>query len=105
MWKIDSGSQSGVTSAQYQRVVLWPVAALGNKTMLLKNTDASASLIYRLWAYTGTEIGIEVAAETTLPAGGTACFHLRQQWARLALEVKHGSGPAAWQVEYQGQGA
>ncbi len=105
MWKIDSGSGSGITTPEYQRAVSWPVAQLGPKTMLLKNTDASASLLYRLRAFSGSLLGIEIAPETMLAAGDTACFHLSRQWARLELDVKHGSGAAAWQVEYQGQGA
>jgi hypothetical protein len=105
MWKIDSGSGSGVTGVGYQPALTWPAAQLGHKTIVLKNKDASASLFYRLLAYSGRELGIEVTPETALAAGGTACFHLQQQWARLVLEVKHGSGAAAWQVEYQGQGA
>ena len=105
MWKIDTGSESGVTTAAWEQVVLWPVAELGHKTLLLKNTHAAASLAYRFWAFTGMNVGIEVAPETLLEAGAVAEFHCREQWARLVLEVKNGSGAATWQAEYQGQGA
>ena len=105
MWKVDTGSESGVTTAAWQQVVLWPVAELAAKTLLFKNTHASASLYYRFCAFTGANIGVEVAPETLLEAGAVAEFHCRAQWARLVLEVKNGSGAATWLAEYQGQGA
>jgi hypothetical protein len=51
MWKVDKGSFTGVTSANYTNVLDWKTAELGEKTILLKNTDAGQSLKYKLRGY------------------------------------------------------
>ncbi len=106
MWKIDGGQAAGATSPAYLAALDWKVQDLGAKTILLKNTDASNSLSDRLAGYAGSD-GIDhgLVAETSLLAGETAEFHYDRQWDRLTLQVKNGSGAAAYSVDYQGQGA
>ena len=106
MWKIDKGSLSGTTTADYATALDWQVSELAPKTMLLKNTHASLSLKYKLLGY-ATENGLakELVSETTLLAGEVAEFHYDRQWHRLVLQVIDGSGHATYQLDYEGQGA
>ena len=106
MWKIDGSSKTGTTAAAYGDALDWPVAELGQKTILLKNTGGTYSLKYRLLGYVaeGGAAGEVVAEETLLP-GDTAEFHYAAQWQRLVLQVADGTGHAAYRVDYQGQGA
>lgn len=106
MWKIDSGSLSGSTTGAYAPALGWNTAELGNKTILLKNSNGGASLKYRLLGYAAKDgLGKELTAEATLAAGETAEFHLTHQWERLELLVMNGSGVSTYQVDYEGQGA
>ncbi len=106
MWKIDKGSDTGTTISSYASALDWNTAELSAKTILLKNTHASASLKYRLHGYV-VDGGIEkeLVAETILQPGETAEFHYDRQWDRLVLQVANGSGTATFQVDYEGQGA
>ena len=106
MWKVDKSSLTGVTTANYKNVMDWKTAELGKKTILLKNTDASQSLKYKLLAY-AVEGGIvkELAAETMLAPGELAEFHYNRQWDKLELMTASGSGAGSYQIDYEGQGA
>jgi hypothetical protein len=106
MWKIDSGTNSGVTSSSYTAALDWKAAEMGPKTILLKNTHASLSLKYRLvGCVVAGGIEKELVPETTLEAGETAEFHYSGQWDRLVLQVANGSGAASYRVDWEGQGA
>jgi len=106
MWKVDQGSQSGITTASYSTALSWQTAELSAKTILLKNTHASLSLKYRLsGCVNGGGITKELVAETTLETGEIAEFHYHRQWDNLTLAVKNGSGVSAYQIDYEGQGA
>jgi hypothetical protein len=106
LWKIDKGSYTGTTASSYASALDWDTAELGAKTILLKNTHVSASLKYRLHGY-AVDGGIEkeLVAETVLQPGETAEFHYDRQWEKLILQVLNGSGTAAYEVDYEGQGA
>ena len=106
MWKIDKGSLTGTTTAAYASALDWSVEEMREKTIVLKNTHASASLKYKLLVYAAAAgIVDEEVTETTLAAGETAKIQLTRQWARLVLQVIDGSGHATYQVDYIGQGA
>ncbi len=106
MWKVDQGSLSGATAAGYAAALDWTTAELRPKTILLKNTHASASLRYRLSGYAAADgIERELVPETTLDAGVVAEFRYERQWHKLVLQVKNGSGAATYRVDYEGQGA
>ena len=106
MWKIDKGSKTGTATESYADALDWKVAELGQKTILLKNTHASASLKYKLLGYVAEgDIAKELVAEVTLSAGEVAEFHYDRQWQRLVLQVVDGSGHASYQLDYEGQGA
>jgi 5,10-methenyltetrahydromethanopterin hydrogenase len=106
MWKVDKGSLTGTTTAIYTNALDWGVEEMREKTIILKNTHATASLKYKLLVYAAaTGIAGEEIAETTLGAGETAKIQLTKQWARLVLQVIDGSGHATYQVDYIGQGA
>lgn len=106
MWKTDGGSLAGTTTASYASALDWKTGELGQKTILLRNTDGSSSLKYKLLGYVrGGAIGKELVAETTLEAGETAELHYGRHWGRLLLQVINGSGVATYAVEYEGQGA
>jgi len=106
MWKVDSGSSTGTTTASYVSALAWGTEELSKKTILLKNTDGANSLKYKLLGY-AKEGGFskELVAETTLLAGEIAEFHYDRQWHQLLLQVIDGSGHATYQVDYEGQGA
>lgn len=106
MWKVDKGSQAGVTMASYASALDWKVAELSEKTILLKNTHVSLSLKYKLSGY-AVKGGInkELVRETSLGPGEMAEFHYGRQWDRLVLQVTNGSGTASYQLDYEGQGA
>lgn len=73
MWKVDKGSLIGVTTAAYSSALDWSVEEIREKTIVLKNTHASASLKYKLLAYAALGgIAGEEVAETTLAAGEIA---------------------------------
>ncbi len=105
MWKIDKGSLAGTTTGSYADALDWSVSELGQKTILLKNTHASASLKYKL-SGCASDGGLakELVPETILLAGEVAEFHYDRQWHRLLLQVADGSGHASYQVDYEGQG-
>jgi hypothetical protein len=106
MWKVDKGSSTGVTSANYTNVLDWKTAELGEKTILLKNIDAGQSLKYKLRGYAVEGGNVkELAAETILAPGEIAEFHYSRQWDKLELMAASGSGAASYQVDYEGQGA
>ena len=106
MWKVDKGSLTGVTSANYTSILDWKTAELGEKTILLKNTDISQSLKYRLLGYAVEGGNVkELAAETILAPGELAEFHYNRQWDKLELMVVNNSGAASYQADYEGQGA
>lgn len=106
MWKVDNGTLTGATTASYASALDWRARELGAKTMLLKNTDASLSLKYKLLGYASDDgIAKELVSETTLLAGELAEFHYDRQWHRLVLQVKDGSGHATFTIDYEGQGA
>lgn len=106
MWKIDEGTKPGTTTGSYVSALDWPVAELGAKTVLLKNTHGSLSLKYKLlfYAVAGGDAK-ELVAEATLLTGEVAEFHYDRQWARLVVQVINGSGAAPYQLDYEGQGA
>jgi hypothetical protein len=106
LWKIDKGSDTGTTTSSYASALDWNTAELSGKTILLKNTHASASLKYRLLGC-AVDGGIEkeLVAETVLQSGETAEFHYDRQWDRLVLQVANSSGTATYEVDYEGQGA
>ena len=106
MWKVDKGSLAGVTTANYTSVLDWKTAELGNKTILLKNTDINQSLKYILLGY-AVEGGNakELVAETVLAPGETAEFHYERQWDKLELMTASGNGAASYQADFEGQGA
>jgi hypothetical protein len=106
MWKVDKGSLTGVTTANYASVLDWKTAELGKKTILLKNTDANHSLKYKLLGY-AVEGGNmkELATETILAPGEVAEFHYSRQWDKLELMATSNSGAVSYQVDYEGQGA
>jgi hypothetical protein len=88
MWKIDRGTQNGVCTESYAAALEWKTQDLGAKTMLLKNTDVTASLKYRLLGYVADEgIARELVAETTLLVGEPAAFPYDRQWRNLPLMV------------------
>ncbi|MBN1643757.1 MAG: hypothetical protein JW856_02915 [Dehalococcoidales bacterium] len=106
MWKIDKGSLTGNTAASYTNALSWNVDELREKTILLKNTDASLSLKFRLLAYAVSGgNSLEEIGETILSAGQTAKIQFIKQWAVLILQVIDGSGHAAYRIDYIGQGA
>jgi len=106
MWKVDRGTQTGVSAAAYASALEWKTHDLGAKTILLKNTDGTSSLKYKLLGY-ASEGGIarELVGETILLPGEVAEFHYDRQWHNLALMLKDGSGHAAFTLDYEGQGA
>ncbi|MDD4923399.1 MAG: hypothetical protein PHF74_01015 [Dehalococcoidales bacterium] len=106
MWKIDRGSTTGTTTAEYSDVLDWITTELGEKTILLKNSGSPASLKYKMSGYAGENgIAVEIIAENTLLPGEIARLHYQRQWHRLVLQVANGSGEADYQVDYEGQGA
>ena len=106
MWKVDRGTGSGVSTAAYASALDWKTQDLGAKTILLKNADGTSSLKYKLLGY-ASEGGIarELGAETTLLPGEVAEFHYDRQWHSLSLQIKDGTGHAAFTLDYEGQGA
>jgi hypothetical protein len=106
LWKIDKGSKNGTTTVSYATALDWMASELGQKTILLKNTDGSMSLKYKLLGYAIRDgVAKELVAETTLMVGEVAEFHYDRQWHRLLLQVIDGSGHATYQLDYEGQGA
>jgi hypothetical protein len=106
MWKVDKGSLTGITTANYTSALDWKTAELGKKTILLKNTDISQSLKYKLLGYAVEGGNVkELAAETILSPGEIAEFHYNRQWDKLELKVTSVSGAASYQADYEGQGA
>ena len=84
MWKVDKGSLTGITTAAYASALDWSVEEMREKTIVLKNTHASASLKYKLLVYAAAAgIAGEEVSETTLAAGETSKIPLSRQWARL----------------------
>ena len=106
MWKIDSATKTGTTTASYADALNWRCFELSSKTILLKNNHGSNSLKYKLFGY-AYEGGLdnELVAETILAAGKVAEFHYDRQWDRLVLQVMNGNGQATYQLDYEGQGA
>lgn len=105
MWKIDQASLTGVTTAAYVTALDWKTQELGEKTMLLVNTHATLTLMYKLFGYaTPQGLDILLVSETTLNPGEVAEFHYSKQWCCLKLQVIDGTGHATYALDYAGQG-
>jgi hypothetical protein len=110
MWKVDRGSQIGVTTDMYVDALAWTVSEMGKKTFLLKNMESGGGngLRYRLDGLVSFGgITTELVPETVLGGGEVAEFHYDRQWAKLILQVKAAvaGSQAGWRVDYEGQGA
>lgn len=106
MWKIDQATMTGTATAAYVTALDWQTSELGQKTILLKNTHATLTLMYRLLGYAAPGgLEITLVAETTLSPAEVAEFHYNNQWDRLVLQVIDGTGHATYALDYSGQGA
>ena len=108
MWKIDRGSQIGITTNNFTEALSWNVSEIGKKTILLKNTDTTNSLQYRLDGYVSYGgIENELVPLYKLTPGEIAEFHYDHQWCKLVLQVKAAvtGNQANYRVDYEGQGA
>lgn len=109
MWKIDHGSISGVTVDSYSPVLTWQCAELREKSIHLYNKDMGNSLYFRLLARYSPEqsAGKEdiLVSDSSLAAGEDASFSKGRQYQELILQVKSNSGPAGYEINYNGQGA
>ena len=98
------GSLTGTTTAGYTTALEWTDPYERHKTMLLKNTDATLSLKYKVLGYAiRAGISKELIAETTLLADEIAEFHWQKQWHELIIQVIDGSGHATYQIDYEGR--
>jgi hypothetical protein len=82
MWKVDRGSQIGVTTDLYVDALAWTVSEMGKKTFLLKNMESAGGngLRYRLDGLVSFGgITTELAPETVLGGGEVAEFHYDRQ--------------------------
>lgn len=101
----ETDSLSGNTPAAWTSVLDWNTAGLGDKTIVLVNTDAANALSYRVLVrsdYTNGQDFIEVAAVVML-AGTGARIALNNHHARVRVQVQQVGGLAStYQVDYIG---
>jgi hypothetical protein len=108
MWKVDRGSQIGITTDNYTDALSWNVSEMGKKTILLKNIDTINNLRYRMDGYVSFGgIVNELVPVNQLAPNEIAEFHYEHQWGKLVLQVKTAviGNPANYRVDYEGQGA
>ena len=105
MWKLDKSSLTGTTTAAYVSALDWMVPELAAKTILLVNTHATYTMLYKLYGYAvATGQSVLLVPTTTLSPSEVAEFHYANQWDRLVLQVIDGTGHATYALDYAGQG-
>lgn len=101
-----TGTTDGSTTAVYVDVLDWETKHVSLKRILLKNTDSTNGLKYKLLCYMyPSGDSYEEVAEKTLAKGETAKFTYTKPFARMILQVKDASGGshADYQIDYIGQ--
>lgn len=100
---VDSGTNTGTTTATYVNALDWNTADIQEKTILLKNEHASTTIYFKLLGYMSEDGNSqEIIAETSLAGVTTAEFRYKQFWYKLKLQVKNNSGSADYQVDWAG---
>ena len=105
-FEYDTGALTGTTTNAYAAALTWPVAHMKNKTITLKNTHASNSLLYKLEAYAAEGgMAYTLIAETTLVAGIVDLLQYEKAWYKFVLSVKAASSgnQATYALDYIGQ--
>ena len=104
---VDEDSPTGVTTNAYVAALDWCTRGMGNKTIVLTNTDVANSLTFQLLTKAAylTGVAIPNIAPTTLIAGDSEVITLDNAYAEVILELKDtvAGSHANWQIDYIGQ--
>ena len=95
----------GATVNDYAVALSWLCLGMGNKTVLLKNTDGANALKYKVLTYANKDgVEYEEIAETVLAAGDTTQVVLEYGYALVELKVKSsvGGSHATYELDYVG---
>ena len=94
------------TGAVWTEILNWPCWPLDKKTIIIKNTDDTNALLYRvLVRVQPSELEVEEVSQRTLPAGEAARIALNNRYARIRVEVMEAAQGAQADVklDYIGQ--
>lgn len=101
----EEDSDTGATTGVWADALDWDTRQLGNKTIVLKNTDGANSLNYRVYTrayHTGQNF--EEIASTTLAPGASTRIALNNHYARVIVQVIDTTAPnhANYQIDHIG---
>lgn len=89
----------------YVSALSWPCLGIAKKTLMLKNTDSTNALKYKVLTYADEDgVSYEEVAETEITHGNSAQIILEYAYALVVVQVKSsvGSTPADYELDYMG---
>jgi len=96
-----SDSVSGTTTSSYVEALSWSCLGYSYKNIVLKNTDDTESLKYKVLTYAYRDgIEFEEIPETSLAVGDIAQITLHFPYDVVVVKVKDDSGNASYGIDY-----
>lgn len=103
---VDENSVTGITTNAYASALDWLTRGMGQKTIVLKNTDALNGLTFQVLGRSDYTSGqdAEVIAPAAVVAGDIALISLNNPYDRVTVQVKAtvAGNQATWQLDYNG---
>jgi hypothetical protein len=94
-----------VTTDVYVSALSWPCLGIAKRTLMLKNTDSTNALKYKVLTYANNDgVSYEEVAETEITHGNSAQIILEYAYALVVIQVKSSVGAASadYELDYVG---
>lgn len=95
----------GATTNDYVSALSWACLGIAKKTLMLKNTDSTNALKYKVLTYANKDgVSYEEVAETEITHGNSAQIILEYAYALVVVQVKSSVGAASadYELDYIG---
>ena len=96
---------TGATVDAYVSALSWACLGIAKKTLMLKNTDSTNALKYKVLTYANKDgVSYEEVAETEITHGNSAQIILEYAYALVVVQVKSSVGAASadYELDYMG---
>lgn len=104
--RIQENSVSGNSTNSYANAVVWDTRELGEKTLILTNTDSTNAIYYQVLVTANYASGQNFSeiTETLIGADDGQRIHLNNPHAKVIVQVKSAvnGSPAGYQLDYEG---
>ena len=100
-----SDKLEGATINAYVSTLSWACLGIAKKTLMLKNTDSTNALKYKVSTYANDDgVAYEEVAETEITHGNSAQIILEYAYALVVVQVKSSVGAASadYELDYMG---